>query len=248
MSNKRLNFDDMAHVKKISRTTRQFKYSRYRSARHVTMLIPSTNFPLSLLLMAWLSFPAMAQTIPSDGKQQPDISPVPNAEIPTNSWETRFQRLEARLDALERVVFATAKISVVEAERRLQDAEAQLRESRQLFLKGIIAEGRWRQDEFMVELLRRERDFLLDTTRQRKGLMEMELLQAENNLRIAEDQLNFLQNLANRGFATIDQIRETERYVADSKARLTLARERLQAAEELEAISGKPPTTQTPKK
>jgi hypothetical protein len=195
--------------------------------------------------------PPQDQAITSSQESDRAADSLPETS-PTPSVEERLTRLESRIDALERIVFATAKISAMEADRRVQEAEAQRRESRQLFLKGIIAEGRYRQDEFMVELLRRERDFLLDTARQRKNVMEMELLQAENNLRIAEDQLIFLQTLGNRGFSTIDQVRETERYVIESKARLALAKEKLQAAEELDAITNNrpppPPHTNAPSK
>jgi hypothetical protein len=160
----------------------------------------------------------------------------------TKSMADRFARLESRFESLERVVFATAKISAIEAERRLKQAEEQLRESRQLFLKGFIAEGRWRQDEFSVDLLRRELEFLKTTSKQRKSVIEIEVLQAEKDLQLAEEQLNYTQNLATRGFASVDQVRENERFVSDSKSRLDLARDKLKAAEELEAIANdKPP-------
>ncbi len=166
------------------------------------------------------------------------ISQEPASAVPdAKSLAERFARLENRFDSLERVVFATAKISAIDAERRVQQAEEQLRESRQLFLKGFIAEGRWRQDEFTANLLRRELDFLKTTSQQRKAVIELEVLQAEKDLRLAEDQLNYTQNLATRGFASMDQVRENERFVTDSKGRLELARDKLKAAEELEAVA-----------
>ena len=177
---------------------------------------------------------------------QQTTAPTTNQDATVLSAD-RMSRLEGRMESLERVVFATAKISAIEAERRLKLAEEQLRESRQLFLKGFIAEGRWRQDEFSVDLLRRELDFLKTTSKQRKSVIEIEVLQAEKDLKLAEDQLNYTQNLATRGFASIDQVRENERFVSDSKSRLELAREKLKAAEELEAIANDTPP-ELPKK
>ena len=65
--------------------------------------------------------------------------------------EDRVKDLEDRIANLEQSMFATATLSVMDAERRLDQAKTAVRESQKLHNRGILNTSRLDQDRFELE-------------------------------------------------------------------------------------------------
>ncbi len=176
--------------------------------------------------------------VPMYGLAQ-ENAPAANATPVQVDLSARVEHLESRVALLEKILFATSTLSVFEAERRLKDAELQLKERRDLFLKGRLADSVWRQDQLQVDILKRELAIAHTAYAQKSNLMEIEVLQAKQNLANAESRLTRSQNLANRGYATLTQVQQDQRLVELQRLQLETAQLKLKAAEEMESLENK---------
>ena len=179
--------------------------------------------------------PLFAQEQPNDEEVAKNTE-VPQAEN-ESALADRVQELEQRVQHLERLIFSTAQLTVYDAQRRLTDAETQLGQSRRLFLRGMLDRTRVDYDAFVVERARRE----LQLAEARDGQFEIsagiELMQAEFNLRVAEQQLEFSRGLLAKGFVSEQQIRREELAVDRARLALDLASQKMDAIRSTSANS-----------
>ncbi len=181
-----------------------------------------------------------AQETPAESKTEA-APKVDNTDL-----MARVIHLETRIEALERIVFATSQLTVYESQRRLKEAEQMLRDRRELFLKGLLAESAWRQDQLQVEILKRELSMAQAASIQKENVFEIEVLQARQRLSDAKLQFERSQTLVNRGFATQTQLERDSRLVTLSQQQLNLAEQKLNAARDLESIKGSNPSDLPP--
>ncbi|MEZ6096905.1 MAG: hypothetical protein R3C03_22240 [Pirellulaceae bacterium] len=169
-----------------------------------------------------------------------DDSTAQSTALESTDLKQRVELLEKKLESLEQIVFATSQLTVYESERRLKDAEFQLRERRELFLKGMLDEYVYQQDQLRVEILKQELQIAHSARLQRSNVMQIECLQAKSQLLQAEDQLARSRQLAQRGYATIDQVHNDEQWVELAKRQLALAEKKLNAVKQLATEDQKP--------
>lgn len=86
---------------------------------------------------------------------------------------------------MEKILFSTAKLNTQRAEQLLADRRAQLKNSRQLFAKGLITESEVQQDQRRVD--EAESELRLATTELRHNQLasELELIEAEREFQFA---------------------------------------------------------------
>ncbi len=148
----------------------------------------------------------------------------------------RIEQLEKRVTILEKILFSTAKLDTQRAERLLADRLARLKDSRRLFASGLITEFELQQDQRQVEEARREMELATTESRQNQLVSELELIEAERNLKFATEQLEYRRRMSSRGFATKGEVERLEKMVELADRKLKHAKTKLEAARELEAL------------
>ncbi len=167
---------------------------------------------------------------------QDEAKPVAQEQ---DSLESQVAKLEQRVDLLERIVFSSAKLSTMEAQRQLTEATARLKDSKQLHLRGIITDVQLQQDRFRFDEAKKALELAKSEIRQNELVGELELLEARRNLQFAKEQLLYSQTLANRGYATRTEVEANQRRVDIATQTYENAKTKLEAAQELEAIKDK---------
>jgi hypothetical protein len=157
------------------------------------------------------------------------VSQVPPQQ-PAQPADDRIEQLTVRVERLEKILFATSKLAVFDAERNLADAQQRLRDSERLFLQGFLTDAQLAADRFAVARARREVELARADRDGYRIASEIDLMQAEYALQVAEQQLEFTQRMANRGFNSLTDVADRRAGVDRAKKQLELARQRLDAA------------------
>ena len=161
--------------------------------------------------------------------QQDEVQDQQQEPLKESLLESRVAVLEARLERLERILFATSVLSVFEAERNLAEAEARLLESERLFLRGFLTDAQVAQDRFNFDRAKQELRLVKNMSDGRRITAEIDLMAARNTFRQAKEQLQTSESLARRGFSSETQINSNRQQVEVARQELEIARKRLQA-------------------
>lgn len=148
----------------------------------------------------------------------------------------RISQLEKRLDLVEQVVFATAKLDATEATRNLQTAKERYEHSRKLFTKGFISESQIQNDRLLVQLAEKELELAKSGTGSYRLVSELDVLAAKQKLQLAEEDLERQTQLARRGYVSKDELDQTRREVELANLALKRANQNLTIATQMEAI------------
>ena len=161
------------------------------------------------------------------------LSPGRQDDEPQNDLTERVARLEQRVEKLESILFATSQLSEIEARRRLEEAQRQYRNTRQLLIKGLATAAQVDLHRRQVEQARLELQMALATRDFESTSARLELTEAEQRLEQARQQLEFTKRLRDRGFATEAQLESERRAVEDAERAVELARVKWKAVQEL---------------
>ena len=153
----------------------------------------------------------------------------------------RIDLLEKRTELLEQILFSSVKLETTRAQRALEDRKAQLRNSKKLFAKGLVTRFQLEQEQLRVNTAQRELQLASSTTNQRQLVCELELLEAQRQLKVANEELTYQRTLARRGFASQLEVEGVERWVDEATQVLNQAKVKLEAAKKFEALQSKPP-------
>ncbi len=198
--------------------------------------LPSHAFIIAAVMNAKFSFVFVTAILGvcffQDAQQ--DSLATTNSEL-----AQRVDKLEQRVALLEKILFSSAKLSTMQAQRQLEEAKSRLKNSQALQARGMITELQLRQDKFRLEEAEKSLELSIAETRQNELVGELEVLEAEQRLRQAKQQLQYSEKLASRGFATQTQVEGDRRLVDIAQQTLTNARTKLGAAKQLEAIKDK---------
>jgi multidrug resistance efflux pump len=160
---------------------------------------------------------------------QDDKQKIRQLEKQLAEKDGQISELQARIERLEKVVFATSKLSVYEAERQLEKAKQRLDYSQRLLIKGFITDSQLNQDRFEVDRAVSELRLAKSSVDVRQKSARIDLMQAKQNLIRAQEQLKFSENLANRGYSSKTEIEGNKYRVTLAEKRLALAQTRLNA-------------------
>ena len=78
---------------------------------------------------------------------------IPASDLPQDpdlAVTDELSALRQRVTRIENLVFATAKLAVFDAERRLSALREELRESERLFFRGVITDAQLEADRYAV--------------------------------------------------------------------------------------------------
>lgn len=148
----------------------------------------------------------------------------------------RVEKLEKRVQLLEQIVFSSAKLSTMQAERQVDEATIRLNHSQALHARGMINDLELQQDRFRLKESRKALELSIAESRQNELVGELEVLDAEQRLRQVEQRLNYTETLASRGYASQYTVDSIKRLLDAAKQRLANAKTKLEAARQLEAI------------
>ena len=143
--------------------------------------------------------------------------------------DKKIKELELRLERLEKIVLATSKLTVLEAERQLERALQEFEHSERLFIKGFITDNQLAQDRFQLQLAEQEVLLAKNAKNARKIAMEIDLMRAKNGLRVAKENLERSERRANRGFSSITEIEVHRKQITIAQKRLEVAQMRFDA-------------------
>lgn len=155
-----------------------------------------------------------------------------NAE-PEDDLAERVTRLERRVEKLESILFATSQLSEIEARRRLEEAQRQYRNTRQLLIKGMATAAQVDLQRREVEQARLELQMATATRDFESTSARLELTEAKQRLEQARQQLEYTRRLRDRGFATRAQLEADRRAVGDAERAVELANLKWKAVQEL---------------
>ena len=151
--------------------------------------------------------------------------------------DQKVDELQKRLEKLERIVYSTSQLSLLEAERRLSNAQATLENSRKLRKKGFINEAQFKNDEFAVRQAEQELQLATSTEGTAKQGAELDLMNAEQDLVQAERELEYIKKLASKGFSTKYEVQRVERLVRFKERAVELTKQKLAAFETYDPMS-----------
>ncbi len=148
----------------------------------------------------------------------------------------RVDLLEKRVQQLETVVFSTARLSLMQAERRLLEAETALKDAELLFTKGMITRSELNQRRFLVTEAFQEMELAKTENRQQEISSKLEFIQAEQALKNSIDLLNHNKRLFEKGYVSKTEIERLERQVDIQTRALENAKLKFEAAKNLKRL------------
>jgi multidrug resistance efflux pump len=155
---------------------------------------------------------------------------------PDDELKPRLEKLETRVTELEKILFMTSSMSLFEAERRLDDARWNLRESKQLLMQGMITQHQFQLEQLSVRQLERELEFAKSPAGQQIAISELEIIAAERRLAQAQYQLHGTEQIAGRGYGSNKQVERDREFVDIATRNLEAAKAKLEATRRLQAI------------
>ena len=153
--------------------------------------------------------------------------------------ESRVEKLELRIEILEKILFSSAKLTNMQAQRQLDEAQAHLKNSQALFARGMITELQLQQDRYRMQEAQKALEFANADSRQHELVGELEVLEAEQRLRQVQQQLLYTETLASRGFSSQTRVDSIKKLVDIATQELENSKIKLDAAKELEALKNK---------
>ncbi len=141
--------------------------------------------------------------------------------------EDRVKDLEDRIANLEQSMFATATLSVMDAERRLDQAKTAVRESQKLHNRGILNTSRLDQDRFELERAQRELELAKSSTGGRRISLEIRIMEATQQVAMAQESLSFSNRLLTKGYISKNEVNSLERGLERAEKALQFAKDRL---------------------
>lgn len=149
----------------------------------------------------------------------------------------RVADLESRVNQLENVLFATSKLEDSQAQRRLDRANQLLKEKRKLYVRGFITQLQVTNAELEVQQAKRELELAKLESNTRCKVAEIEVVEAKRNLEFASQQLDHQRLLAQRGYASQQEIKSAEDALSAAEKKLVIANTKLEAARKLDSQS-----------
>ena len=144
----------------------------------------------------------------------------------------RVAQLEKKVAGLERLLLARSPSSadnVTEAAAKLAAAEHELRYTRQLHEKGYVTETQLHADGLAVAMARAALERAKAAHSDVEKILDIEVLEAEHNLSVATERLEFTERLAAKGYAGEDQLKAGRFKVEKARKELQRAEARLEA-------------------
>ena len=142
---------------------------------------------------------------------------------------TKIESLEQRIKKLENIIYSTSQLSSMEAERRLNNARTTLEHSRQLRKKGYINDAQFKNDQFAVQQAEQELKLAKAADSSAKQGAELDVINAEQALTLAQRELEYIEKLESRGFSTQFDVQRCERKVRVKQRALELAKQKFAA-------------------
>jgi multidrug resistance efflux pump len=149
--------------------------------------------------------------------------------------DSRIEKLERRVELLEKIVFSSTRLNAIQAQRQVDDAQERLDHTKSLFAKGFIQASEVEQDRYRLEQAKKELELAKAETKQDELVGEMDVLQAERQLRELEQQLSYTKRLAERGYVHEKSVEAWKAAVELAKRELESAKTRLNATRKLES-------------
>ena len=147
------------------------------------------------------------------------------------SAEQRIVDLEARVETLENLLFASVQLSVYDAQRRLAIANRERDQNQRLFYRGLLASIELERSFYEVERARIELELARATSGHRLWSSKIEVLDAEFELKYATDALERNREYAGRGLVTEYQLKQNTESVERAEKALEFAKQKLDAME-----------------
>ncbi len=156
----------------------------------------------------------------------------PSDALPiADSDKQRIIDLEARVQRLENLLFASARLSVYDAQRRLAVASREREQNQRLFYRGLLASIEIERSYYEVARARCELELARATSGHRRWSTEIEVLEAEFELKFALDALERNREYAGRGLVTEYQLKQNTESVERAEKALAFAKQKLEALE-----------------
>ena len=156
---------------------------------------------------------------------------------PDDDLKQRVSDLESRVTELENVLFATSKLEASQAQRRLERANQLLKETRKLYVRGFVTQLQVTDAELEVQQAKRELELARLESDSRCKVAEIEVVEAKRNLQFATEQLEHQRLLAQRGYASQQEIKSAEDALSAAEKKLVIANTKLEAARKLDSQS-----------
>ena len=96
--------------------------------------------------------------------------------------EERVGDMEKRMEILEKTMYATASLSVMDAQRSFERAKLTLRESEKLHNRGFITANQLSLDRFEFQRAKRELELAKSPTGGHRIALEIQIMDAQNTL------------------------------------------------------------------
>lgn len=150
------------------------------------------------------------------------------------SANQRVAALEARIGKLEDLMYASMQLSVYDAKRRMAAAVAELEQNRRLYNRGLLLSIELERSQYEVDRARRELELARCESGHHHYSAQIDLLDAEFELKLANDHLERNREAAARGLVTTWQLEKGVEAVERAKKSLEFARQKLDALGPLE--------------
>ena len=150
--------------------------------------------------------------------------------------QQRIKKLEQRLALIERVLFSTSKLDTTRAERELAEAKLKLKNSQSLHARGYVSQLQLEYDQVEVDRAQRELELATSTINLKQKASELDVLEAEYQLKVARDRLDTRTSLSRKGYVTREQVVQCQKAVEVAEQKLQHAKEKLKVATQLDAL------------
>jgi multidrug resistance efflux pump len=141
----------------------------------------------------------------------------------------RVTALEARIGKLEGLMYASMQLSVYDAKRRMAAAVTELEQNRRLYNRGLLLSIELERSQYEVDRARRELELARCESGHHHYSAQIDLLDAEFELKLANDHLERNREAAARGLVTTWQLEKGVEAVDRAKKSLEFARQKLEA-------------------
>ena len=162
------------------------------------------------------------------------------------SASKRIAELEERVSQLEELMYASMQLSVYDARRRMATAIAELEQNRRLFNRGLLLAIELERSQYEVDRARRELELARCQSGHHHYSAQIDLLDAEFELKLARDIHERNLDAAARGMVTTWQLEKGAEAVERAEKSLEFSRQKLEALGPLEPPGESKSTDQKP--
>ena len=149
--------------------------------------------------------------------------------------EKRIGKLEQRVATLERLLSVqsvASSVTVAGAESRLAATEEQLQHTERLHKKGFVTKLQLDADRFAVAKALKELQLAKAAEKDKKTALEIDVLDAEEDLAVATEHLKHSERLRAKGFVSELQVTAAKLEVERVRKRLDRAQAKLKTHEQ----------------